>query len=69
MINQTVYNQFKSIYNEAAKLIPMNQYDPSIIKQFCDKLFTTIVGSHLTMLAEIDKDVRNKLDILLMKGI
>ena len=69
MINQTVYEQFKSIYNDAAKLIPMSQYDSSIIKQFCDKLFTTIIGSHLTMFASKNKETEKKLDIILMKGV
>lgn len=69
MINQTVYEQFKSIYNDAAKLIPMNQYDTSTIEQFCDKLFTTIIGSHLTMFASKNKETEKKLDIILMKGV
>lgn len=68
-IDQTIYEQFRSIFNSASNLVDIKKHDSYSIKSFCDKLFTTIVGSHLTMLSEIDKDVRNKLDILLMKGI
>lgn len=69
LINQTVYEQFRSIYNDAAKLIPVNQYNSSTTKQFCDKLFTTIVGSHLTMFASKNKEVEKELDVILMKGV
>lgn len=69
MIDQTVYNQFKNIFNSAIKLVDIKGYNIDSIKIFCDKLFTTIVGSHLTMLASKNKDIRKKLDIILMKDI
>lgn len=69
IIDQTVYEQFRNIFNSATKLVDMRKFDSVDIRLFSDKLFTTIVGSHLTMLAARNKDIRKKLDPILMKDI
>ncbi len=69
MIDQTVYEQFRNIFNSSTKLVDIRKYDSAAVKLFCDKLFTTIIGSHLTILASESSDIGNRLDAILMKDI
>ena len=69
--NANIYLQYKSIYDDASALMQLSKYDYNVVKDFANKLFSIILGSHLVLLTiklknRVGSSLEKKLDSYLL---